>query len=152
MFLSSLRPALCLWLGCRFLFLPNVILVSSLKQLCWWNRPGHRTRPPVALKAPSTSPWTPGLRTELTKHPLRLSVNTACLFLSLFCLVGTDLALRKKGKGTLKTDIYETLLRRSPTHAKIWHSSYTKGLPLWSCSQLWGDTSSEGGRRRSSPG
>lgn len=87
--------------GGHFLFLPNAILVSSLKQLCWWNRPGHRTRLPVALKAPSTSQWTPGPRTELTKHPLRLSVNTACL-LFLFPLVGTDLFLRKKGKGAFK--------------------------------------------------
>lgn len=107
MFPSSSRPLLCVcnW-WCRFLFLPNAILVSSLKQLCWWNRPGHRTHPPVALKAPSTSQWTPGPRTELTKHPLRLSVNTACLLLFLFPLVGTDFSLSKKGKGT---DIYKTL-------------------------------------------
>lgn len=106
--------------GAHFLFLPNAILVSSLKQLCWWNRPGHRTRLPVVLKAPSTSQWTPGPRTELTKHPLRLSVNTACLFLSLFPLVGTDLFLRKKGKGTLKTDIRRYCFKRfSYPHKKL---------------------------------
>lgn len=45
----------------------------------------------------------------------------------------------------LKLTLEDTVLRGSPTHTKNWPSSYRKGHPLWSCTQLWGDTKQWGG-------